>query len=389
MDFPIGSDQDIAPTTAMASFPDTIPAPRRVLVTGGAGFIGSHLCERLLESDCDVLCVDNFFTGARRNVEHLLDHPRFEILRHDITFPLHVEVDEIYNLACPASPVHYQWDPVQTTKTSVLGAINMLGLAKRLRGRILQASTSEVYGDPEVHPQQESYWGHVNPIGPRSCYDEGKRCAETLFFDYGRQHKLKIKVLRIFNTYGPRMQPNDGRVVSNFIVQALNNQPITIYGDGQQTRSFCFVDDLVGGMIGLMNTPDKITGPMNCGNPNEFTIRDLAEKVIAMTGSRSRIVHRPLPQDDPRQRRPDISQAQELLNWRPTVMLTEGLQRTISYFEKLQSKNKGRARESQSIARQRSPSRAKMRELARNRDAASQGTVPVSASSYGVNAGQR
>jgi UDP-glucuronate decarboxylase len=389
MDFPIGSDQDITPTAAMTSFPDILLPPRRVLVTGGAGFIGSHLCERLLESDCEVLCVDNFFTGARRNIEHLLDHPRFEILRHDITFPLHVEVDEIYNLACPASPVHYQWDPVQTTKTSVLGAINMLGLAKRLRGRILQASTSEVYGDPEVHPQQESYWGHVNPIGPRSCYDEGKRCAETLFFDYGRQHKLKIKVLRIFNTYGPRMQPNDGRVVSNFIVQALNNQPITIYGDGQQTRSFCFVDDLVGGMIGLMNTPDNITGPMNCGNPNEFTIRDLAEKVIAITGSRSRIVHRPLPQDDPRQRRPDISQAQELLNWRPTVMLTEGLQRTISYFEKLQSKKGGRARQSQSIARQRSPSRAKMRELARNRDAASQGTVPASTSSYGLNAGQR
>ena len=294
MDFPIGSDQtiQIAPTTAIALFPNATPPPRRVLVTGGAGFIGSHLCERLLEIGCDVLCVDNFFTGTRRNIEHLLDHPRFELLRHDITFPLYVEVDEIYNLACPASPVHYQWDPVQTTKTSVLGAINMLGLAKRLRGKILQASTSEVYGDPEVHPQQESYWGHVNPIGPRSCYDEGKRCAETLFFDYARQHKLKIKVLRIFNTYGPRMQPNDGRVVSNFIVQALNNQPITIYGDGLQTRSFCFVDDLVSGMIGLMNTPDRITGPINCGNPNEFTIRDLAEKVIAMTGSRSRIVHR-------------------------------------------------------------------------------------------------
>ena len=351
MDFPIGSDQTIAPTTAIASFPDAMLPPRRVLVTGGAGFIGSHLCERLLEIGCDVLCVDNFFTGTRRNIEHLLDHPRFEILRHDITFPLYVEVDEIYNLACPASPVHYQWDPVQTTKTSVLGAINMLGLAKRLRGKILQASTSEVYGDPEVHPQQESYWGHVNPIGPRSCYDEGKRCAETLFFDYSRQHNLKIKVLRIFNTYGPRMQPNDGRVVSNFIVQALNNQPITIYGDGLQTRSFCFVDDLVRGMIGLMNTPDKITGPINCGNPNEFTIRDLAEKVIAMTGSRSRIVHRPLPQDDPRQRRPDISQAQELLNWRPTVMLTEGLQRTISYFEKLHSKERSDARESRSIAR--------------------------------------
>ena len=335
MDFPVSFRR--TPITTMASFPNATPQPRRVLVTGGAGFIGSHLCERLLEIGCDLLCVDNFFTGTRRNIEHLLDHPRFEILRHDITFPLYVEVDEIYNLACPASPVHYQWDPVQTTKTSVLGAINMLGLAKRVRGKILQASTSEVYGDPQMHPQQESYWGHVNPIGPRSCYDEGKRCAETLFFDYSRQHNLKIKVLRIFNTYGPRMQPNDGRVVSNFIVQALNNQDITIYGDGQQTRSFCFVDDLVSGIIGLMNTPDKITGPMNCGNPNEFTIRDLAEKVIAMTSSRSRIVHRPLPQDDPRQRRPDISQAQELLDWRPTVMLTEGLQRTISYFDQLLS----------------------------------------------------
>ena len=335
MDFPVSFRR--TPITTMASFPNATPQPRRVLVTGGAGFIGSHLCERLLEIGCDLLCVDNFFTGTRRNIEHLLDHPRFEILRHDITFPLYVEVDEIYNLACPASPVHYQWDPVQTTKTSVLGAINMLGLAKRVRGKILQASTSEVYGDPQMHPQQESYWGHVNPIGPRSCYDEGKRCAETLFFDYSRQHNLKIKVLRIFNTYGPRMQPNDGRVVSNFIVQALNNQDITIYGDGQQTRSFCFVDDLVRGIIGLMNTPDKITGPMNCGNPNEFTIRDLAEKVIAMTSSRSRIVHRPLPQDDPRQRRPDISQAQELLDWRPTVMLTEGLQRTISYFDQLLS----------------------------------------------------
>jgi UDP-glucuronate decarboxylase len=337
MDFPAGLNPTTTPSTAMASSPHATPQPRRVLVTGGAGFIGSHLCERLLDIGCDLLCVDNFFTGTRRNIQHLLDHPRFEILRHDITFPLYVEVDEIYNLACPASPIHYQWDPVQTTKTSVLGAINMLGLAKRLRGKILQASTSEVYGDPQIHPQQESYWGHVNPIGPRSCYDEGKRCAETLFFDYGRQHNLKIKVLRIFNTYGPRMQPNDGRVVSNFIVQALNNQPITIYGDGQQTRSFCFVDDLVGGMIGLMNTPDNITGPMNCGNPNEFTIRELAEKVIAMTGSHSRIVHRPLPQDDPRQRRPDISQAQELLDWRPRVMLTEGLQKTISYFDQLLS----------------------------------------------------
>jgi UDP-glucuronate decarboxylase len=337
MDLPIGSNPTIAPAISTASPPIATQLLRRVLVTGGAGFIGSHLCERLLEMGYDVLCVDNFFTGTRRNIEHLLGHPRFEILRHDITFPLYIEVDEIYNLACPASPIHYQRDPVQTTKTSVLGAINMLGLAKRLRCRILQASTSEVYGDPEVHPQQESYWGHVNPIGPRSCYDEGKRCAETLFFDYRRQHNLKIKVLRIFNTYGPRMQPNDGRVVSNFIIQALNNQPITIYGDGQQTRSFCFVDDLVGGMIGLMNTPDKITGPMNCGNPNEFTIRELAEKVIAMTGSRSRIIHQALPQDDPRQRRPDISHAQEVLDWRPTVMLTEGLQRTISYFERLLS----------------------------------------------------
>jgi UDP-glucuronate decarboxylase len=337
MDLPIGSNRTIAPAISTASPPLATQLLRRVLVTGGAGFIGSHLCERLLEMGYDVLCVDNFFTGTRRNIEHLLGHPRFEILRHDITFPLYIEIDEIYNLACPASPVHYQRDPVQTTKTSVLGAINMLGLAKRLRCRILQASTSEVYGDPEVHPQQESYWGHVNPIGPRSCYDEGKRCAETLFFDYRRQHNLKIKVLRIFNTYGPRMQPNDGRVVSNFIIQALNNQPITIYGDGQQTRSFCFVDDLVGGMIGLMNTPDKITGPINCGNPNELTIRELAEKVIAMTGSRSRIIHQPLPQDDPRQRRPDISQAQEVLDWRPTVMLIEGLQRTIAYFEQLLS----------------------------------------------------
>jgi UDP-glucuronate decarboxylase len=378
MGYPAGSSPTIMPTAAIASFPDAIQLPRRVLVTGGAGFIGSHLCERLLQTGCEVLCVDNFFTGTRRNVEHLLDHPRFELLRHDVTFPLYVEVNEIFNLACPASPVHYQWDPVQTTKTSVLGAINMLGLAKRLRGKILQASTSEIYGDPEVHPQQESYWGHVNPIGPRSCYDEGKRCAETLFFDYSRQHHLRIKVLRIFNTYGPRMQPNDGRVVSNFIIQALNNQPITIYGDGLQTRSFCFVDDLVGGMIGLMNTPDSVTGPMNCGNPNEFTIRDLAEKVIAMTGSRSRIVHRPLPQDDPRQRRPDISQAQELLDWRPTVMLTEGLQRTIAYFDKLHSEEK-RAREGQSIVRRRSPSRSKMREPAKNHRVASGGAVEVSA----------
>src|SRR5215813_3082301 len=369
MDLPIGSNRTIAPAISTASPPIATQLLRRVLVTGGAGFIGSHLCERLLEMGYDVLCVDNFFTGTRHNIEHLRDHPRFDFLRHDITFPLYVEVDEIYNLACPASPIHYQWDPVQTTKTSVLGAINMLGLAKRLRSKILQASTSEIYGDPEVHPQQESYWGHVNPIGPRSCYDEGKRCAETLFFDYHRQHRLRIKVLRIFNTYGPRMQPNDGRVVSNFIIQALNNQPITIYGDGLQTRSFCFVDDLVSGMIGLMNTPDTVTGPINCGNPNEFTIRDLAEKVIAMIGSRSRIVHRPLPRDDPRQRRPDISQAQELLDWRPTIMLTEGLQRTIAYFDKLHSEEK-RVREGRSIVRRRSPSRSKMREPARNHGAA-------------------
>jgi UDP-glucuronate decarboxylase len=371
MDYPVGSSEIVAPTTAIASLPNAMRLPRRVLVTGGAGFIGSHLCERLLQAGSEVLCVDNFFTGTRRNIEHLADHARFEILRHDVTFPLYVEVDEIYNLACPASPIHYQWDPVQTTKTSVLGAINMLGLAKRLRGKILQASTSEIYGDPEVHPQQESYWGHVNPIGPRSCYDEGKRCAETLFFDYGRQHQLRIKVLRIFNTYGPRMQPHDGRVISNFIVQALNNQPITIYGDGLQTRSFCFVDDLVSGMIALMKTPDAVTGPLNCGNPNEFTILDLATKVITMTGSRSRIVHRPLPQDDPRQRRPDISQAQELLNWRPTVMLTEGLQRTIAYFEELHSKEGKRVRESRSIARPRSAPRLKVREAARGHAAAS------------------
>jgi UDP-glucuronate decarboxylase len=319
--------------------PNAAVQARRVLVTGGAGFIGSHLCEHLLDAGHDVLCVDNFFTGNKRNIRHLLDNNRFELLRHDVTFPLYVEVDEIYNLACPASPVHYQWDPVQTTKTSVLGAINMLGLAKRVKAKILQASTSEVYGDPQVHPQTESYWGHVNPIGPRSCYDEGKRCAETLFFDYRRQHNLRVKVLRIFNTYGPRMQANDGRVVSNFIVQALSNQPITIYGDGQQTRSFCFVGDLVCGMMGLMNTGDHVTGPMNCGNPNEFTMRELAEKVVALTGSRSRIVHRPLPQDDPRQRRPDISQAQELLDWRPTVMLTEGLKMTIAYFDALLSED--------------------------------------------------
>ena len=364
MDHSFASGQSIALTAGTASRSVTIQPPRRVLVTGGAGFIGSHLCERLLEEGCEVLCADNFFTGTRRNVEHLLDHPRFELLRHDVTFPLYVEVDEIYNLACPASPIHYQWDPVQTTKTSVLGAINMLGLAKRLRGKILQASTSEIYGDPEVHPQQEAYWGHVNPIGPRSCYDEGKRCAETLFFDYGRQHHLRIKVLRIFNTYGPRMQPNDGRVVSNFIIQALNNQPITIYGDGLQTRSFCFVDDTIRGMMALMNTPDEVTGPVNCGNPNEFTIRDLAAQVIAMTGSRSRLVHRPLPQDDPRQRRPDISQAQELLNWQPVIPLAEGLQRTIAYFEELHAKQRKRVSRPRSAAK-------KTRELVPSRATAS------------------
>ncbi|HEU5016511.1 MAG TPA: UDP-glucuronic acid decarboxylase family protein [Pseudolabrys sp.] len=309
----------------------------RVLVTGGAGFIGSHLCESLLESGCEVLCADNFFTGTKRNIDHLLDHPRFELLRHDVTFPLYVEVDEIYNLACPASPIHYQRDPVQTTKTSVHGAINMLGLAKRLRAKILQASTSEVYGDPEMHPQREGYWGHVNPIGPRSCYDEGKRCAETLFFDYYRQHDLRIKVMRIFNTYGPRMHPNDGRVVSNFIVQALRDEDITIYGDGQQTRSFCFIDDLVRGMVGLMSTDDEVIGPINFGNPGEFTMVELAKQVIAMTGSRSRVVHRPLPENDPKRRRPDISQAQEILGWRPTVPLAEGLQKTIAYFEELLS----------------------------------------------------
>src|SRR5215831_773566 len=310
---------------------------KRSLVSGGAGFIGSHLCERLLERGHEVICLDSFVTGQRSNIAHLLSHPHFELIRHDVVLPIYVEVDEIYNLACPASPVHFQHDPIHTIKTSVLGAINMLGLAKRLDVRILQTSTSEVYGDPQQHPQTESYWGHVNPVGPRSCYDEGKRCAETLFFDYHRRHGIEVKIARIFNTYGPRMQPNDGRVVSNFIVQALDGRPLTVSGDGTQTRSFCFVDDLVGGIIGLMNTPDKIAGPMNCGNPNEFTIRELAEKVIAMTGSRSRIIHQALPQDDPRQRRPDISQAQEVLDWRPTVMLTEGLQRTIAYFEQLLS----------------------------------------------------
>jgi UDP-glucuronate decarboxylase len=306
---------------------------RRILVTGGAGFLGSHLCERLLDRGANVLCVDNFYTGTRKNVRHLLTNPQFELLRHDVCFPLYVEVDEIYNLACPASPVHYQFDPVQTTKTSVHGAINMLGLAKRVKAKILQASTSEVYGDPAIHPQTEDYWGNVNPIGPRSCYDEGKRCAETLFFDYFRQHNLRIKVARIFNTYGPRMHPNDGRVVSNFIVQALKNQDITIYGDGNQTRSFCYVDDLVDGLILLMDSPDEITGPVNLGNPNECSIRELAEQVIAQTESNSKLVRHALPADDPKQRRPDISKAQELLRWRPTIELREGLAKTIDYFK--------------------------------------------------------
>ncbi|HLX22621.1 MAG TPA: UDP-glucuronic acid decarboxylase family protein [Usitatibacter sp.] len=304
----------------------------RVLVTGGAGFIGSHLCDRLLAEGKDVLCVDNFFTGTKDNLLHILPHPRFELIRHDVTFPLYVEVDEIYNLACPAAPIHYQFDPVQTTKTSVHGAINMLGLAKRLRARILQASTSEVYGDPEVHPQVEGYWGHVNPIGIRSCYDEGKRCAETLFFDYHRQHALQIKVARIFNTYGPRMHPNDGRVVSNFIVQALKGEPITIYGDGSQTRSFCYVDDLVEALMRLMATPEGVTGPMNLGNPHEFSIGELAEKVVKLTNSRSKIKRMPLPSDDPKQRQPDISYARKLLKWKPATEVDEGLARTIDYF---------------------------------------------------------
>ena len=308
---------------------------KAVLVTGGAGFIGSHLCERLIEAGHEVICLDNFFTGTKRNIEHLIGHPRFELLRHDVTFPLYVEVDEIYNLACPASPIHYQHDPVQTTKTSVHGAINMLGLAKRLRCRILQASTSEVYGDPAVHPQTEDYWGNVNPIGPRSCYDEGKRCAETLFFDYLRQHRLEIKVARIFNTYGPRMHPNDGRVVSNFVVQALQGEPITIYGDGNQTRSFCYVDDLVDGLMRLMGTAADFTGPVNLGNPGEFTIRRLAEMVIDMTGSKSKLVAKPLPADDPRQRQPNIALAKRALGWEPRIPLEDGLKLTIAYFDAL------------------------------------------------------
>jgi UDP-glucuronate decarboxylase len=306
---------------------------KRILVTGGAGFLGSHLCERLLRDGHDVLCVDNYFSGRRENILDLLDDHNFEAMRHDVTFPLFVEVDEIYNLACPASPIHYQFDPVQTTKTCVHGAINMLGLAKRVRGKILQASTSEVYGNPSEHPQTESYWGNVNPIGPRSCYDEGKRCAETLFFDYYRQNRLRIRVARIFNTYGPRMQLNDGRVVSNFIVQALKGEPITIYGDGSQTRSFCYVDDLIDGLVRLMAAPDEVTGPVNIGNPGEFTMLQLAEKVVAKTGSKSKIAFKPLPEDDPKQRRPDITLAKKALGWAPAIQLDEGLDRTIAYFK--------------------------------------------------------
>ena len=308
---------------------------KRIAVTGGAGFLGSHLCELLLNRGHEVVCIDNFFTGTRTNVEHLLENKRFELIRHDVTFPLYIEVDEIFNLACPASPVHYQHDPVQTTKTSVHGAINMLGLAKRVKAKILQASTSEVYGDPNVHPQNENYWGHVNPIGLRSCYDEGKRCAETLFFDYWRQHRLRIKIARIFNTYGPRMHPNDGRVVSNFIVQALLGNDITIYGDGMQTRSFCYVTDLIDGLDRLMNSPTEIAGPINIGNPRAFSIRELAEKILAITGSKSKLVKKPLPDDDPKQRQPDITLAGKLLGWRPTVELAEGLQSTIAYFDTL------------------------------------------------------
>ena len=308
---------------------------KRILVTGGAGFLGSHLCERLVQEGNEVICLDNYYTGSKNNISHLRRSENFELLRHDICFPLYVEVDEIYNLACPASPIHYQYDPVQTTKTSVHGSINMLGLAKRQNAKIFQASTSEVYGDPEIHPQNESYWGRVNPIGPRSCYDEGKRCAETLFFDYYRQHKLKIKIARIFNTYGPRMHPNDGRVVSNFIIQALKNKDITIYGDGKQTRSFCFVDDLIGAMLLIMNTNDDFTGPMNIGNPDEFTIQEIAEKIVKLTNSSSQIVFKPLPEDDPKQRKPDISIAKEKISWEPKIDLTKGLKQTINYFEKI------------------------------------------------------
>ncbi len=310
---------------------------KKVLITGGSGFIGSHLCERLLNDGTDVLCVDNYFTGTKENIAHLLDNPRFELMRHDVTFPLYVEVDEIYNLACPASPVHYQYDPVQTTKTSVHGAINLLGLAKRLRAKVFQASTSEVYGDPETHPQHETYWGNTNPIGLRSCYDEGKRCAETLFFDYWRQHQVRIKVARIFNTYGPRMHPNDGRVVSNFIVQALRGDDITLYGDGSQTRSFCYVDDLIEAFVRIMATDDDFVGPVNIGNPGEFTILELAEKVVGFVGSKSKIVNKPLPQDDPTRRRPDITLARERLGWEPKIELDQGLRQTIIYFDNLMS----------------------------------------------------
>ncbi len=308
---------------------------RRVLVTGGSGFLGSHLCDRLIQSGSDVVCIDNFFTGSKNNIRHLINHTNFELIRHDVTLPLYVEVDQIYNMACPASPVHYQHDPVQTTKTSVHGAINMLGLAKRVKARILQASTSEVYGDPEVHPQTEDYWGRVNPIGIRSCYDEGKRCAETLFFDYWRQHQLEIKVVRLFNTYGPRMHPNDGRVVSNFVVQALKGDPITLYGDGTQTRSFCYVDDLIEGIMRMMASPREITGPLNLGNPGEFTMIELAEKVLSISGSKSKLVFNPLPQDDPKRRQPNITQAKEKLGWSPQVALDDGLKETITYFRNL------------------------------------------------------
>ena len=313
---------------------------KRVLVTGGAGFVGTHLCERLINAGHDVLCVDNFFTGTRDNIIHLIDNPRFELLRHDITFPLYVEVDEIYNLACPASPIHYQFDPVQTTKTSVIGAINMLGLAKRVKAKVFQASTSEIYGDAQVHPQSEEYWGNVNPIGPRACYDEGKRCAETLFFDYHRQLGVQIKVARIFNTYGPFMHPNDGRVVSSFIMQALQGQPITVFGDGSQTRSFCYVDDLVEGFIRLMDSGPEIIGPVNLGNPTEMTVRELAENIIALTGSKSKLIEKPLPIDDPKQRRPDISYAKDKLGWEPSVPLRHGLLRTIEYFDTFLSRQK-------------------------------------------------
>jgi UDP-glucuronate decarboxylase len=322
----------------------------RILVTGGAGFLGSHLCEHLIKNGREVVCLDNYYTGSKRNIEHLMGDTNFEVLRHDVTFPLYVEVDEIYNLACPASPVHYQFDPVQTTKTSVHGAINMLGLAKRVKAKILQASTSEVYGDPDQHPQREEYWGNVNPIGVRSCYDEGKRCAETLFFDYWRQHRLQIKVARIFNTYGPRMHPNDGRVVSNFIVQALRGKDISVFGDGLQTRSFCYVDDLIDGLFKLMQSPADVTGPVNLGNPSEFTMVALARKIISLTGTSSKIVHRPLPLDDPKQRKPDISQAHETLGWTPKTSLDEGLERTIKYFDELLSKQEDQVQGSRAIA---------------------------------------